>query len=62
MNGYYDRVTLLLRQAGFSLIRQGKGSHQIWGKGRIVVTVSTNCKSRHTANNILKQAGLKDRV
>ena len=35
MNEYYDKVTLILKQAGFSIIRQGKGSHQIWGTEKL---------------------------
>jgi predicted RNA binding protein YcfA (HicA-like mRNA interferase family) len=48
-----------LSDAGCSFLRRGKGDHDIWvtslGK-RIVVPV--NIKSRHTANGILKDAGL----
>lgn len=62
MNGFYRQVTRLLREAGFNLIRQGKGSHEIWGKGRITLIVPHGCKSRHTANAILHDAGLKDRL
>ncbi len=62
MNGYYVQVTLLLKQAGFSFYRQGKGSHEIWSNGKISVTVPANCKSRFTANAILKEAGSKDRI
>jgi predicted RNA binding protein YcfA (HicA-like mRNA interferase family) len=57
MNGFYDQVKAVLKQHGFFLVRQ-KGSHQIWCKDRICVTVSTNCASRHTANEIMKQAGI----
>lgn len=55
MNGYYDQVKAVLKQHGFFCARQ-KGSHQTWSKGRISVTVSTNCASRHTANAIMKEA------
>lgn len=61
MNGYYQQVTRLLREAGFSLLRQGKGSHEIWGKNRITLIVPFGCKSRHTANAILHDAGIKTR-
>jgi predicted RNA binding protein YcfA (HicA-like mRNA interferase family) len=48
-----------LKEAGCALLRHGKGDHDIWtnpqGK-RIVVPVQI--KSRHTANGILKDAGL----
>jgi predicted RNA binding protein YcfA (HicA-like mRNA interferase family) len=48
-----------LSEAGCAFLRRGKGDHDIWttpeGK-RIVVPV--RIKSRHTANGILKDAGL----
>jgi predicted RNA binding protein YcfA (HicA-like mRNA interferase family) len=50
----------LLRAAGCTFVRQGKGSHEIW---RSPITkrnfpVPTGIESRHTANAILRQAGL----
>lgn len=57
MNGYYALVIALLKQHGFEFTRQ-KGSHQTWHSGSTCVTVSTNCESRHTANAIMKQAGI----
>jgi predicted RNA binding protein YcfA (HicA-like mRNA interferase family) len=59
MNGYYNQVIAVLKQYGFFNLRQ-KGSHQTWGNGAVCVTVSTNCDSRHTANAIMKQAGLSE--
>lgn len=57
MNGYYDQVKAVLQKHGFSFVRQ-KGAHQSWAKGRRIVTLSTNCESRHTANAVMKQAGI----
>lgn len=40
--------------------RHGKGDHEIWinpATGR-TVTVDNSCKSRHTANEVLKKADL----
>lgn len=50
----------LLKAAGCVLLRQGKGSHEIW---RSPITersfsVPIGIPSRHTANAILRQAGL----
>jgi predicted RNA binding protein YcfA (HicA-like mRNA interferase family) len=58
MNGYYELVVKQLRAHGFSLLRQTGGAHQIWSNGSRNVTVSTNCYSRHTANAIMRQAGI----
>lgn len=61
MNGYYSLLIEALRKQGFSLARSAKGSHEIWSNGRIKTTVPFNCPSRHTANAILKQAGISQR-
>lgn len=62
MNGYYKQVKRLLQEHGWEWIRQ-VGSHEIWHKqGHTPVTLSVNCKSRHTANGILKDAGIKTKI
>lgn len=61
MNGYYNDVIAMLKKHGFSFDRQGKGSHELWAKGSLKVIVSKNCKSRMTANGIMKEAGIKHR-
>jgi predicted RNA binding protein YcfA (HicA-like mRNA interferase family) len=56
----YRRLTELLRANGCRVVRSGKGSHEIWFSpinGRHL-TVPRSTKSRHTANEVLKQAGL----
>lgn len=62
MKGFHDEVTRLLKAAGFSYIRNGKGSHEIYSNGKHTTTVPFNLMSRVLANNILKKAGIKDRV
>ncbi|MFY7865822.1 type II toxin-antitoxin system HicA family toxin [Roseateles sp.] len=61
MNGYYELVVKILKSHGFSLLRQTGGSHQVWSNGKRNVTVSTNYYSRHTANAIMRQAGIQHR-
>lgn len=62
MNGYEKQVKALLQQHGWQLLRQGKGSHEIWtGPNGGTVTVNHVCKSKFTANSILKAAGIKHR-
>jgi predicted RNA binding protein YcfA (HicA-like mRNA interferase family) len=48
-----------LSEAGCAFHRRGKGDHDIWitGQGKRIV-VPVQIKSRHTANGILKDAGL----
>jgi predicted RNA binding protein YcfA (HicA-like mRNA interferase family) len=57
----FDRALRdLLSKAGCKLVRQGKGSHEIWHSpmtGRNFA-VPVGIPSRHTANAILRQAGL----
>jgi len=60
MKGFYNQVVAVLKQHGFTLLRQ-KGSHQRWCRGSLRVTVSTHCDSRHTANIIMEQAGIAHR-
>ena len=48
----------MLKMHGFFLSRQGKGSHEMWSKGSVSVTVSKTCKSKFTSNAIMKQAGI----
>ncbi len=59
MRSFYDQVIAVLRQYGFSFSEPGKGSHEWWSKGRLKVQVPFNCYSRHTANAVMKQAGIK---
>lgn len=50
----------ILSEAGCYFERQGKGDHEVWYSPitdrRFVV--DSSIKSRHTANAVLKQAGL----
>ncbi|HWW34605.1 MAG TPA: type II toxin-antitoxin system HicA family toxin [Xanthobacteraceae bacterium] len=50
----------LLRGAGCFLVRQGTGSHEIWHSPitKRNFAVPVGIPSRHTANAILRQAGL----
>jgi predicted RNA binding protein YcfA (HicA-like mRNA interferase family) len=59
MKGYYSLIIEILKKNGFSYLRPGKGSHEIWVKDRISVSVPFNCYSKYTANGIMKDAGVK---
>lgn len=57
MNGYEKQVKAILTTHGWKLLRPGKGSHEFWGKeNNKPITVPHGCKSRHTANAIMKEA------
>jgi len=57
---YVKQLHGLLRQAGFDLLRRGKGSHAIWHNPKTGKSVALPAKvpSRHFANKILKEVGL----
>jgi predicted RNA binding protein YcfA (HicA-like mRNA interferase family) len=61
MADFYRELVKVLRNNGFQLHRSGKGSHEIWlnPTNGCAVTVPRTTKSRHTANDVLKQAGLE---
>jgi len=58
---YFEKqVRDILSQHGYHFERRGKGDHDIWFSHRTKkhVTVDGVIKSRHTANAIMKQAGI----
>jgi len=64
MRDYSKPVKEILGKHGWSFLRRGsKGSHDIWQcpNGKDSVSINRNMKSRHTANDILSQAGVKER-
>lgn len=60
MADYGPRLRKLLKEANCRRERQGKGDHEIWYSPitRRRFPVDQKIRSRHTANGILKQAGL----
>lgn len=60
MPSFYQEVLEILRRHGCTFVRQGRGDHEIWYSPitNRNFTVDHGCKSRHTANGIMKQAGL----
>ena len=60
MAGYFLEIIEILRRGGCVFVRHGRGDHDIWYSPitKQNFPVDHGCKSRHTANAILKQAGL----
>jgi hypothetical protein len=54
-------VRRILRDAGCYLVRQGKGDHEIWYSPITKTTFPVDGKiiSRHSANGVLKNAGVR---
>ena len=60
MVGYTRKLKKMLTEAGCEFHCDGKGDHETWVSPEgVYVTVDADIKSRHTANETLKQAGLK---
>jgi hypothetical protein len=59
MKSFTPELKKILLAAGCRFVRQAKGDHELWESAtgeRFVV--DGNIKSRHSANGVLKQAGL----
>ena len=63
MAEYEKLVREKLKEFGCQYVRHGKGDHDIWYSPltRRHVTVDGKIKSRYTANEIMKQSGIKYR-
>lgn len=56
---FYPELTFLLAAAGWQYVSSAKGSHEKWRHPDVAHAVTVpRSKSRHTANAVLKQAGL----
>jgi hypothetical protein len=58
--GFTLELIRLLKDGGCKFVRHGKGDHDIWfsPSTRIHFPVDQKIVSRHSANGVLKQAGL----
>jgi hypothetical protein len=62
-NDFYNRLCEIMRRHGCQRVSGGKGSHEKWRSpinGR--VTTVPRSRSHHTANNVLKQLGIDDKI
>ena len=60
MAEYEKKVRKVLKDNGYRFLRQGKGDHEIWHDPvtKNSVSVDGKIKSRHSANGIMKEAGI----
>ena len=60
MADFYRDVVARLRAAGYEFKRPGRGDHEIWWhpETKLRLTVDRKPRSKVTANEILKDAGL----
>jgi len=61
MAEYEKKVRKILKAHGCTFVRHGKGDHDIWYSPitNRHITVDGKIKSRHTANAIMQQSGIK---
>lgn len=61
MAEYEKKVREILSKSGCRFIRHGKGDHDIWYSPITErhVSVDSKIKSRHTANAVLRQSGIR---
>jgi hypothetical protein len=61
MASYEKDVKTKLSQNGCYFVRHGNGDHDIWFSPitKLPITVDSKIVSRHTANGIMKRAGIK---
>jgi len=54
----------VLRSHGCAFVRAGKGDHEVWSSpfSDKAVVVDGRMMSRHTANAVLKKAGIKAKL
>ena len=64
MADYTKQVLDILSEHGCKFIRQGKGSHSRWYSPitKNNFTVYKGIENRHSANEILKEAGIKMKI
>jgi len=63
VQGFYRQIVEALKAAGCQYRRKGKGDHEIWYSPitERTFTVDRGSLSRHTANAVMKQAGISVR-
>ncbi len=64
MGTMYSDLKAILHENGCYYVRQASGSHEMWFSPITMrhFTVAVTVKSRHTANGILKQAGIEKKL
>ena len=62
--GYTQQLKALLLAHGCERVRVGKGDHEVWRSPHAArpFVVDGRIMSRHTANAVLKQAGINERI
>lgn len=61
---YYRELKRILLDHGCTFIRHGKGDHEIWYSplSNRIFAVDAGTRKRFTANGVLKQAGINEKL
>lgn len=64
VQGYTRQLKALLLKHGCEFVRMGKGDHEIWSSPHAEkpVVIDGKMMSRHTANAIIKKAGIRAKL
>ena len=64
VQGYARQLKAILLEHGWTYLRPSKGDHEIWARpeNAKAIVVDQKIMSRHTANAVLKQAGIKAKL
>jgi hypothetical protein len=64
VRGFGKEVRTLLRANGCRFIGSGKVDHEVWFSpiANRNIIVDGRCEQKHTANGVLKDAGIKERL
>ncbi len=64
MADFYRAVTRILRKHNCYMRRQAKGDHEYWYSpiNGICFPIPSKLNNKHTANGILKQAGINEKL
>lgn len=64
VQGYTARVKQVLLEHGCEFLRRGRGDHEVWRSPHAAkpFTVDGKIMSRHSANGVLKDAGIGVKV
>jgi uncharacterized protein (DUF1330 family) len=64
VQGYTALVKAILREHGCVFVRSGKGDHEVSSSPNATrpVVVDGKIMSRHAANGVLKQAGVRTKI
>jgi hypothetical protein len=61
---YYRELRRILLDHGCRFVRHGKGDHEIWFSPitNLTFSVDAGTRKRFTANAVLKQAGIEEKL